>query len=477
MPKGVIQIHIIQILSLAGYAILIGMLNFYLSDKAGFTKTEANTLTASFFALNFLLHFLGGALGGRYFSFRGLFLTSLILQAVSMVLIAMPHDYDAIVIGLAIFITGAGLNTSCLNMMLTQLFDADDQRREEAFSVNYTAMNLGFLGCFMLSGMLQSYSAYNSAFYIASFLLVIASILQLRNFKNVKDHDTYFSKVFSKKKIRFLVMPIIIMLCLSFSLLLIKNPKYGVDLILSSFFIVLISLIYLALKQDSIYRSRIFVFLILASAGMITAFVLGMQTSAIENFVEYNTTKTLLGVNLSPAFINSFETIGVVAFGVILAKMIAKKIDMNKVVQPTSTIIRGLLFYVVAFLIIPFGIMIASGNGMVSLIFPIVMLLVFGGGEVQINATNYALVGKLIDPKHQGLFTGYFFVSVAVGVIASGYMANYTIGNKLNAHEITALGTNHLYINLFVGLAILTAIIAGIYMLISKRLNKVFENY
>ena len=210
---------------------------------------------------------------------------------------------------------------------------------------------------------------------------------------------------------------------------------------------------------------------------MITAFVLGMQTSAIENFVEYNTTKTLLGVNLSPAFINSFETIGVVAFGVILAKMIAKKIDMNKVVQPTSTIIRGLLFYVVAFLIIPFGIMIASGNGMVSLIFPIVMLLVVGGGEVQINATNYALVGKLIDPKHQGLFTGYFFVSVAVGVIASGYMANYTIGNKLNAHEITALGTNHLYINLFVGLAILTAIIAGIYMLISKRLNKVFENY
>ena len=355
MPKGVIQIHIIQILSLAGYAILIGMLNFYLSNKAGFTKTEANTLTASFFALNFLLHFLGGALGGRFFSFRGLFLTSLILQAVSMILIAMPHDYDAIVIGLAIFITGAGLNTSCLNMMLTQLFDADDQKREEAFSVNYTAMNIGFLGCFMLSGMLQSYSAYNTAFYIASFLLVIASILQLRNFKNVRDHDTYFSKVFSKNKIRFLVMPIIIALCLSFSFLLIKNPTYGVDLILSSFFIILVSLIYLALKQEAIYRSRIFVFLILGSAGIITAFVLGMQTSAIENFVEYNTTKSLLGVNLSPAFINSFETIGVIAFGVILTKIIANKVKQHKTIHPTTTIIRGLLFYVIAFLIIPFG--------------------------------------------------------------------------------------------------------------------------
>jgi POT family proton-dependent oligopeptide transporter len=236
MPKGVVQIHIIQIMSLAGYAILIGMLNFYLSNKAGFTKPEANTLTASFFALNFLLHFLGGALGGRYFSFRGLFLTSLILQAISMVLIAMPHDYDAIVVGLAIFITGAGLNTSCLNMMLTQLFKADDTRREMAFSVNYTAMNVGFLCCFALSGMLQSYSAYNTAFYIASFVLVIASILQLKNFKNVKDHDTYFYNVFSKKKIRFIVMPLMIAICLIFSLLLIKNPQYGVDLILSSFY-------------------------------------------------------------------------------------------------------------------------------------------------------------------------------------------------------------------------------------------------
>ncbi|MFT4693130.1 MAG: POT family proton-dependent oligopeptide transporter [Francisella sp.] len=475
MPKGVVQIHIIQIMSLAGYAILIGMLNFYLSNKAGFTKPEANTLTASFFALNFLLHFLGGALGGRYFSFRGLFLTSLILQAISMVLIAMPHDYDAIVVGLAIFITGAGLNTSCLNMMLTQLFKADDTRREMAFSVNYTAMNVGFLCCFALSGMLQSYSAYNTAFYIASFVLVIASILQLKNFKNVKDHDTYFYNVFSKKKIRFIVMPLMIAICLIFSLLLIKNPQYGVDLILSSFFIALIGFIYLAVKQDSVYRSKIFVFLILSSTAIIMAFVTGMQTSALENFVEYNSTKSLLGINLSPAFINTFETIGVIFFGIILAKIIAKKNALNKTIYPTITIIRGLSFYIIAFLVIPIGIIFSDSNGIVNLIFPIIMLLIVGGGEVQINATNYALVGKLIDPKHQGLFTGYFFVSVAVGIVASGYMANYTIGNKLHAHEITALGTNHLYMNLFISLAIVTTIVVGIYCLISKQLNKVFE--
>lgn len=476
MPKGVVQIHIIQVLSLAGYAILLGMLNFYLSNKAGFTKVEANTLTASFFALNFLLHFLGGALGGRYFSFRGLFLVSLLLQAISMVLIAMPHDYDAIVIGLAIFITGAGLNTSCLNMMLTQRFEAKDSRREFAFSVNYTMMNVGFLFCFIISGMFQSYSAYNIAFYTASVLLIISAILQLINFKNVQDHDTYFSNVFSKKKIRFAVMPSILVICLGFSLALIKNPEYGATIVISTFVFVLVCLIKLAFKHDSFYRARILVFLILASTGMITAFAQGLQTSALENFVEFNTTKNIFGLNLSPAFINSFETIGVILFGMVLAKVISRKNSLGQKVLPTTNVIRGLLFYVVAFLIIPAGILISNENGIVSLIFPIVMLLVVGGGEVHINATNYALVGNLIEPKHQGLFTGYFFVSVAVGIIASGFMANYTIGNSLHAKDITAIGTNHLYMNLFIGLSILSAIIAIVYFLMSKSLNKVFAN-
>ena len=477
MPKGVLQIHFIQVFAIVGFATLMGLLNFYLSTKAGFTKTQANTLTAGFFALNFLLHFLGGALGGRYFSFRGLFGISLGLQFVSMFLIADSAHREIVLLGMAMFVTGTGLNVSCINMMITQRFTSSDKRRRIAFSVNYSCMNIGFFGTFILAGYLQGDNNYTRAFYIASFLLVITSILQLKNFKNVKDHDTYFSRVFSKKKIRFLVMPIIVMLCLLFSFLLIKNPTYGVDLILSSFFIILISLIYLAFKQNAVYRSRIFMFLILSSAGIITAFVLGMQTSAIENFVEYNTTKSLLGINLSPAFINSFETIGVIAFGVILTKFIANKVQQHKTIHPTATIIRGLLFYVIAFLVIPVGIMISNSNGMVNLIFPIIMLLIVGGGEVQINATNYALVGKLITSKHQGLFTGYFFVSVAVGVIASGYMANYTIGNKLHAHEITALGTDHLYMNLFVGLAILTAIVAGVYFLISKQLNKVFDSH
>ncbi|PRP56382.1 hypothetical protein, partial [Bacillus halotolerans] len=57
LPKGVLNINLIQVFSTVGYAVLMGLLNFYLSNYAGMSHPEANTLTASFFAINFLFHF------------------------------------------------------------------------------------------------------------------------------------------------------------------------------------------------------------------------------------------------------------------------------------------------------------------------------------------------------------------------------------------------------------------------------------
>ena len=88
MPRGVINLNIIQIFSTTGFAVLLGTLNLYLQSK-GMSIAQVNILTASFFALNFLLHFLGGSLGGTFISYRGLFCISLVFQAIGMILISL----------------------------------------------------------------------------------------------------------------------------------------------------------------------------------------------------------------------------------------------------------------------------------------------------------------------------------------------------------------------------------------------------
>ncbi|MDE5007166.1 MFS transporter, partial [Francisella tularensis subsp. holarctica] len=80
------------------------------------------------------------ALGRKYFSFSCLFLVSVCLQVVSMFMIA-EHNQTLILYSMALFITGAGLNVSCINMMLTQLFKKEDNKRRIEFSINYICMN------------------------------------------------------------------------------------------------------------------------------------------------------------------------------------------------------------------------------------------------------------------------------------------------------------------------------------------------
>ena len=58
--------------------------------------------------------------------------------------------------GLALFLTGSGLNVTCINMMLTQRFAPADLRRETAFLWNYAGMNIGFFVGFSAAGHYQS---------------------------------------------------------------------------------------------------------------------------------------------------------------------------------------------------------------------------------------------------------------------------------------------------------------------------------
>ncbi|WP_440683332.1 POT-type proton-dependent oligopeptide transporter [Cysteiniphilum halobium] len=474
MPKGVLNINLIQVFSTVGYAVLMGLLNFYLSREAGMSKIEANTLTASFFALNFLFHFLGGIVGGRYLSFRALFCVSLVLQFVGLFLIAI-HVHMIILIGMAIFITGSGLNVSCINMMLTQLFSQDDTRRRIVFSINYSCMNIGFVLSFFVAGVLQGSDLYSAAFIFAAVCLVIAFVIHLINWKHVNDKKTHYVTSFAFNPKRFYIAPLIVIACLLFAYYLMRHPELGSILIYIVFISALVYMICFALKQHSSYRTKIYAYLILSSASMAFAFVQGLQSTALENFVEFNTSKSLFGIPMQPATINLFESLGVIIFGFILASMMKKRLQEKNPYQPGFLVVRGLSMYVIAFLMIPLGILLAGKTHIVNVLFPILLLFIVSAGEIHVNAVNYAMAGEIIEPKQQGLFTGYLFINIAFGINLAGPVSNFALSGSEHAQNITAAATNPMYAKIFLVMTVLAFVVTTIFLLMMKKLNSMLN--
>ncbi|GAB4224005.1 MAG: hypothetical protein Kow0076_6640 [Francisella sp.] len=60
-------------------------------------------------------------------------------------------------------------------------------------------------------------------------------------------------------------------------------------------------------------------FMGLSLAAIISTFIQGLQESALENFVEFNTNKSLFGIPIEPAMLGAFDSFGVIIFGLLLA--------------------------------------------------------------------------------------------------------------------------------------------------------------
>ena len=194
IPEGSAALFFIQIFATLGFAVLYSTLVLYATKKLGFTNKDATAIMGVFGAFNYGLHLFGGYLGGRFISNRNLFVGGMVLQVLGCAAISVG-SHTGLYWGLALFLTGSGLNVTCLNMMLTQRFKPEDDRRESAFLWNYAGMNLGFFIGFLAAGEYQLREDYSGLFIFATIGNFLAIVLALFNWKRIADISTPLMEV------------------------------------------------------------------------------------------------------------------------------------------------------------------------------------------------------------------------------------------------------------------------------------------
>src|SRR4051812_116305 len=188
-PEGTAALFFIQIFSTLGFAVLYSTLVLYATKHLQLPQKAATTLMGVFGAFNYGLHLFGGYLGGRFLSNRNLFVGGMALQVMGCACIA-TGTLSLFYVGLALFLTGSGLNVTCINMMLTQRFAPEDPRREGAFLWNYAGMNVGFFVGFSASGHFQATESYSNLFIFATLGNFCAIVLAFFNWKTLTDRNT-----------------------------------------------------------------------------------------------------------------------------------------------------------------------------------------------------------------------------------------------------------------------------------------------
>lgn len=469
MPEGIMALFFIQIVSTLSFSVLYSTLVLYMKEKLGIQASVANSIMGVFIAFNFALHLLGGFWGGRLLSNRALFCIGMLAQITGCILLSVSTT-TFLYYGLAAFLTGSGLNVTCVNCMLTQRFAPEDTRRETAFLWNYAGMNIGFFVGFSLSGVYQITQNYHRLFLLSSLGNLMALFICLYCWHELADFDTVFSKKNKQEKRKAVILGLIGILSLPLILTqFLQYADWANKLVLVTGVCMLFLIIYIANQQkEKVTKNKILAFAVLMVVSTIFWMLFQIGPMGLTFFINHNVERVIGSLIIPPQWFQNINTIAIVIGGPLMSYILNKMRNRGIHINIPTQFALALLFIGVAFTLLPLSIHYANSLGMVNPLWIVLSYVLQSIGELLISPIGYAMIGSLAPPALQGLMMGMWMLNTGVGGTLSSYSSNLMIKNQ---DIISPLVTNSSYSHVFLMLG-LFAIGAAVFLFVLTPILK-----
>lgn len=437
MPVGAGALFFMQMFSTLGFAVLYSTLVLYMTGKLGFKETSANNIMGVFVAFNYALHLLGGYFGGRFLTNRALFCIGMLLLFIGAMLLMDPAP-AMLYWGLAFFLTGSGLNVTCLNCMITQLFEPNDKRRESAFLWIYSGMNVGFFVGFSMSGHFQLTGAFDQLFLWSGLGSIVALALTGLHWKKLADHNTLLSKASKPERLKRGVFGIVMVtLMIPVIYFFTHNAVFSNNLVLIGGTIMLAAILYLSTKQPVEARRKMYAYLIFALAALTFFSLYHIQAMGLTLFIEHNVDNHVLGYTIPPQWVQNLNTIVIVIGAPVLSVVFRSLRQRGINVSLPFQFSTALLLIGVGFLTLPVGIMLANPEGLTNFNWIIAVYLFTSVGELFLGPIGYAMVGQMAPVSLQGVMMGTWMMLSGVGGALSHYFSNMMVSDVSSSPLVT----------------------------------------
>jgi len=446
IPDGAGVLFFIQIFATLGFAVLYSTLVLYATQHLHFPAKQATAIMGVFGAFNYGLHLFGGYLGGRFLSNRNLFVGGMILQVLGCGCIS-GGSVALLYWGLALFLTGSGLNVTCINMMLTQRFKPDDVRREGAFLWNYAGMNIGFFVGFAAAGHYQLEENYSGLFIFATIGNFIAIVIAAAFWKTLADRNTTLLEETPRRfRGRFAVGVGILGGLVPIVWILLQHPGGTETLVKAISAAVLLTLVGLAFThRDARERNNMWAYLILTVGSLVFWALYQMAPSGLQLFAVNNVDRNVWGIEVAPQWIQNINTVVIVVGGPLMAALFARLRARGWNIDIPRQFSAAVLLMGLGFLALPVGIALANGKGMVAFSWLFASYVLQSIGELLISPVGYAMIGKLAPRRYQGVMMGSWMLVTGLASLFAGDFS----GMIPEPSEGTALTTNPVYSTLF----------------------------
>ncbi|MBD8167079.1 peptide MFS transporter [Erwinia persicina] len=446
VPGGTGALFFIQIFATMGFAVLYSSLVLYATKRLGFSEGQANTMMGVFGAFNYGLHLFGGYLGGRFLSNRNLFVLGMVLQVAGCWTLS-GQSAEGLYWGLAMFLTGSGLNVTCINMMLTQRFRPEDNRRESAFLWNYAGMNLGFFLGFTGAGYFQLSEHYEALFLFATVGNAVAIVISLLCWKILADINTPLLQA-SPRQFRWRMfggLAVLLLLVPTIRLMLNHAGFTGTFVLALGAAIFLLLCLTTLRHRPRDEQRRMGAYLILALGSLVFWTLYQLAPMGLMLFTEHNINLNVWGIRVAPQWVQNINTLVIVIGGPLLALLFRNLRERAWRIDIPLQFSASLFFIGLGMLVLPLGIALAGSDGIVAFKWIVISYILQSTGELLISPIGYAMIGRLAPARYQGVMMGCWMMVTGVASVLSGHVSALMPENSGSTPLLTNPGYSHIF--------------------------------
>jgi dipeptide/tripeptide permease len=191
-PKGLFPLFFTEMWERLAFYTMLGVLLLYTTDiergGLGLPAAEGNEIYGLYLAFVYFTPFIGGMVADRFLGFRRAVLIGGVLMAAGLFLMSTP-GFGFFTSGLGLVIIGNGFFKPNISVMVGNLYQPGDPKRDAGFNIFYMGINIGAFAANLLAASVRNELGWLWTFRVAGFGICTGLLILLLNWKLLERAD------------------------------------------------------------------------------------------------------------------------------------------------------------------------------------------------------------------------------------------------------------------------------------------------
>ena len=442
-PTGLFVLFATEACERFSYYGMRALLLFYLVDHFLMGDAGGTGVLAAYGAMVYALPILGGIVADRWIGYRRAVIYGALLLCCGHLLMAYEGEAATVVDGivhrdetalgvtflaLSFIVVGVGFLKPSITSMVGQLYELDDPRRDQGFTIFYLGINLGAFVATLLVGWLGHRFGWSYGFGAAGVVMIggISIFMWGRRHLGVsgvpRTPERLTARYAGLTPVQWILIGGAVGVFVTW-MLLNNIASLGILLIVLAVVSVAGVSAYAVLRCSPTDRDRLFIVLILTAVSSVFWALFEQMDKSVGLFAARNVDLTFLGLSITREQVTFLNPLMIIVFAPLFA-MFWRGLSERRA-EPSTPLkfALGILQAGLAFFVMAAGTYFVDAGHQAGFIWLIGGFLLLTSGELCLSPVGLSMVTRFSPAGIVGLMMGIWFLATSIATYVSGLLA------------------------------------------------------